>query len=324
MPRGDFEKLTPLMIEAVWNKLRSGMAVKPALRALGLCPGTVRAYLERCGGIRPHPRSRGRGRLSLAEREEISRGLAEGCSLRQIARRLHRAPSTISREVNAGGGRRHYQALKADDRAWARAARPKPWKLVSHPRLCRLVADKLLRRWSPQQSPARGRCPHPGWLKATSPDDEDMQVPPHAGGAPSHESIYRTLFVQPRGALRRELTTYLRTGRALRRPKGARLPDGRGARPGTLHISARPAEASDRAVPGHWEGDLVFGKGMSPLATLVERSTRFLVLVALPRGDHRADAWGHLPRSGGRRCAGRRDHSPAQPPGPVADLGPGP
>ncbi|WP_432486419.1 IS30 family transposase, partial [Kineococcus esterisolvens] len=243
-------------------------------RVLGLCPGTVRAYLERCGGIRPHPRSRGRGRLSLAEREEISRGLAEGCSLRQIARRLHRAPSTIGREVTAGGGRRRYRALKADDRAWARAARPKPWKLVSHPQLCRLVADKLLRRWSPQQIA--------GWLKATFPDDEDMQV--------SHESIYRTLFVQPRGALRRELTIYLRTGRALRRPKGVRLPDGRGARPGTLHISARPAEASDRAVPGHWEGDLVFGKGMSPVATLVERSTRFLMLVALPRGDHRADA----------------------------------
>ncbi|WP_432576754.1 IS30 family transposase, partial [Kineococcus esterisolvens] len=185
-----------------------------------------------------------------------------------------RAPSTIGREVTAGGGRRRYRALKADDRAWARAARPKPWKLVSHPQLCRLVADKLLRRWSPQQIA--------GWLKATFPDDEDMQV--------SHESIYRTLFVQPRGALRRELTIYLRTGRALRRPKGVRLPDGRGARPGTLHISARPAEASDRAVPGHWEGDLVFGKGMSPVATLVERSTRFLMLVALPRGDHRADA----------------------------------
>ncbi len=106
----------------------------------------------------------------------------------------------------------------------------------------------------------------------------------------SHESIYRTLFVQSRGALRKELTRYLRTGRVIRRPKGVRLPDGSGGRPNTLHISERPAEADDRAVPGHWEGDLVFGKNMSPVATLVERKTRFLMLVGLPRGDHQADA----------------------------------
>jgi IS30 family transposase len=137
-----------------------------------------------------------------------------------------------------------------------------------------IVEDKLARRWSPEQIA--------GWLKVTYPKSPEMQV--------SHESIYRTLYVQSRGALRKELTAYLRTGRVIRRPQGVRLSDGRGGRPNTLHISQRPAEAKDRAVPGHWEGDLVFGKHMSPVATLVERSTRFLMLVALPGGDHKADA----------------------------------
>ena len=137
-----------------------------------------------------------------------------------------------------------------------------------------IVEEKLRRRWSPEQIA--------GWLKISHPDDPEMQV--------SHESIYRTLFVQSRGALRKELTAYLRTGRVIRRPQGVRLPDGRGGRPGILNISERPAEAEDRAVPGHWEGDLVFGKHMSPVATLVERSTRFLILVALPDGNHKADA----------------------------------
>ncbi len=132
---------------------------------------------------------------------------------------------------------------------------------------------KLQRRWSPQQIA--------GWLKLSFPDDPEMQV--------SHESIYRALFVQSRGALRKELTAYLRTGRVIRRAQGTRLPDGRGSRPGILNISERPAEAADRAVPGHWEGDLVFGKHMSPIATLVERSTRFVMLVALPSGNHKAD-----------------------------------
>ena len=136
------------------------------------------------------------------------------------------------------------------------------------------MEEKLQRRWSPQQIA--------GWLQLTYPKSPEMQV--------SHESIYRTLYVQSRGALRKELTRYLRTGRVIRRPKGVRLPDGRGGRPNTLHISERPAEVEDRAVPGHWEGDLVFGKGMSPVATLVERKSRFLMLVALPGGNHQADA----------------------------------
>lgn len=274
MAHGDYERLTPQAIDQVWLRLRAGQAAKPTARELGLCTGTVRAYLLRCGGIRPVPRRRAAGRLRLEEREEISRGLAAGRSYRAIARALGRPASTVSREVAANGGTKRYRAARADQSAWARAARPKTCRLTEHPLLRAIVEEKLARRWSPQQIA--------GWLKVTYPNDPEMQV--------SHESIYRTLYVQSRGALRRELTAYLRTGRVIRRPKGVRLPDGRGGRPNTLHISARPAEADDRAVPGHWEGDLVFGKGMSPVATLVERSTRFLMLVALPGGNHKADA----------------------------------
>ncbi len=274
MGHGDYERLTPEAIDQVWLRMRAGQAAKPTARELGLCTGTVRAYLIRCGGIRPEPRRRAVGRLSLVEREEISRGLAAGYSVRAIAVSLGRSPSTVSREVNANGGRRRYRAARADLAAWARATRPKPCKLAGNPVLRAIVEEKLARRWSPQQID--------GWLKVTFPKRPEMQV--------SHESIYRTLYVQSRGALRKELTRYLRTGRVIRRPKGVRLPDGRGGRPNTLHISQRPAEVEDRAVPGHWEGDLVFGKNMSPVATLVERKTRFLLLVGLPRGDHQADA----------------------------------
>ena len=274
MGHGDYERLTPEAIDQVWLRMRAGQAAKPTARELGLCTGTVRAYLIRCGGIRPEPHRRAAGRLSLAEREEISRGLAAGHSVRAIATALGRSPSTVSREVNANGGRRRYRAARADLAAWSRATRPKACKLADNPTLRAIVEEKLARRWSPQQID--------GWLKLTYPKRPEMQV--------SHESIYRTLYVQSRGALRKELTRYLRTGRVIRRPKGVRLPDGRGGRPNTLHISQRPAEVADRAVPGHWEGDLVFGKGMSPVATLVERKTRFLMLVGLPGGNHQADA----------------------------------
>jgi IS30 family transposase len=259
--------------DEIWARLRAGHAAKPTARALGLTTGGVRAYLVRCGGIRPVPRRRSPVRLSLAEREEISRGLAAGRSLRVIAAGLGRAPSTISREVAAHGGRDRYRAAPADQLAWSRARRPQVCKLATHRRLRAMVAAKLQQeQWSPEQIA--------GWLKATYPNDAEMQV--------SHETIYRTLFIQSRGALRKELTKHLRTGRVIRRPAGTRLPDGRGGRPGILNISERPAEAVDRAVPGHWEGDLVFGKRMSPVATLVERSTRFVMLVSLP-GGHKAD-----------------------------------
>ena len=303
MARG-YRRLSSADEDEIWARLRAGHAAKPTARALGLSTGTVRAYLVRCGGIRPDPRRRSAGRLSFADREEISRGLAAGRSLRAIAAGLGRAPSTISREVTAHGGRRRYRAAAADLQAWSRARRPQPCKLATHPDLSAIVGEKLKQRWSPQQIA--------GWLKTIHPDDPEMQV--------SHETIYRTLFVQSRGALRKELTAHLRTGRVIRRPQGTRLPDGRGGRPGILNISERPAEADDRAVPGHWEGDLVFGKRMSPVATLVERSTRFVMLVELPGGHHKADvvadalaaAIGRLPGQLARSLTWDQGHEMAQ------------
>jgi IS30 family transposase len=189
-----------------------------------------------------------------------------------IAAGLGRAPSTVSREVAANGGRAGYRALAADRAAWARGCRPKPTKLGRWPGLRSMVEDKLELRWSPEQIS--------GWLRRRFPTETVMQCR-------TRRSTGR-LFVQARGDLRHELTRCQRTKRAMRRPKGTRLPDGRGVRPNILNISARPAEAADRAVPGHWEGDLVFGRSMSPVATLVERSTRCLMLVGLPDG-HRAE-----------------------------------
>ena len=211
-------------------------------------------------------------RLSFAEREEVSRGLAGGESLRSIARRLGRSPSTISREVVANGGRRRYRACRADKAAVGRARRPKPSKLASCDRLRAVVEGKLELRWSPAQIS--------GWLVEEFPDDPEMRV--------SHETIYVSLFVQARGALRKELTRYLRSGHTSRRPRGHTVMNGQGQLRGTLNIRERPAEADDRAVPGHWEGDLLMGKRMHAMATLVERKTRFVMLIALPDG-HAAD-----------------------------------
>jgi IS30 family transposase len=264
--------LSPAEVDEVWRRWRSGQAVKVLAREMRRHPSTVRDLLKRTGGIRPVPRRRWELRLTVVEREEISRGVAAGQSLRTIAARLGRAPSTISREVACNGGRGNYRALAADRAAWTRAVRPKQTKLARYPGLRAMVEDKLELSWSPEQIA--------GWLRRRFPTGTVMHV--------SHETIYRSLFVQARGDLRHELTRYLRTGRATRRPAGRRLPDGRGVRPNILNISQRPAEAVDRAVPGHWEGDLVFGRGMSPVATLVERSTRYLMLVGLPDG-HRAE-----------------------------------
>src|SRR6266487_3853342 len=211
-------------------------------------------------------------RLSLAEREEISRGLAAGEPVREIARRLGRAPSTVCREVAANGGRDQYRACAADRRAVRLMRRPKPAKLARCPRLREAVESKLERRWSPEQIAA--------WLKISYPDDPEMRV--------SHETIYLSLFVQSKGALRKELARYLRQGRARRRPRGLSVMNGQGQLRGTVHISQRPAEASDRAVPGHWEGDLLFGTRSSTVATLVDRKSRFVMLVGLP-GGHTAD-----------------------------------
>jgi transposase, IS30 family len=210
--------------------------------------------------------------LSLVEREEISRGLASGESLRTIAALLGRAPSTISREVTANGGRRGYRALPADRRAVRHMRRPKPAKLATCGRLRRIVESKLELRWSPQQIS--------GWLEREYPTDPEMRV--------SHETIYLSLYVQSRGALRKELTRFLRRGHGTRRPRGHRVMNGQGQLGGTINIRERPAEANDRAVPGHWEGDLLMGKRMHAMATLVERKSRFVMLVALPHG-HAAD-----------------------------------
>jgi IS30 family transposase len=211
-------------------------------------------------------------RLSLAEREEISRGLVAGESLRSIAARLGRAPSTVSREVARHGGRRRYRAVGADRRAVRAQRRPKRCKIALSARLREAVEEKLELEWSPEQIS--------GWLVEAFPDDPEMRV--------SHETIYLSLFVQARGALRKELARHLRTGRHTRRPLGHSVMNGQGQLRDTVHISERPAEAEDRAVPGHWEGDLVFGEGMTAIATLVERKTRFVMLVALPNG-HTAD-----------------------------------
>ena len=211
-------------------------------------------------------------RLSLREREEISRGLAAGESRRSIARRLGRSPSTIVREVARNGDARRYRACAADRAALARARRPKVAKLAACPRLRAVVESKLELRWSPQQIS--------GWLVEEFPNDPEMRV--------SHETIYLSLFVQARGALRKELTRFLRSKHTTRRPRGHTVMNGQGQLRATLNIRERPAEANDRAVPGHWEGDLLMGKRMHAIATLVERKSRFVMLVALPNG-HSAD-----------------------------------
>jgi IS30 family transposase len=210
----------------------------------------------------------------LAEREEISRGIARGESDRSIGRALGRSHTTIAREISRCGGRRRYRAHFADEEAWLRARRPKPTKLERCPELARVVAERLRLDHSPEQIAA--------WLRLEHPDNERMQV--------SHETIYRSLYVQSRGALKRELSRHLRTGRSKRQPRGSsRRGQGRGKIRDMVMISERPPEVADRAVPGHWEGDLLMGTKTSAIATLVERQTRYCQLVALPDG-FRADA----------------------------------
>jgi IS30 family transposase len=230
--------------------------------------------LNSTGGVRPRPRRRSERCLSAAEREEISRGLARGESFRAIAGQIGRPHPTVSREVKRNGGRRRYRARSAEAAAWRRARRPKPSKLAANAGLRAVVSEKLRRNWSPEQISA--------WLRRTYSDDPGMRV--------SHETIYLSLFIQSRGALRRELCEHLRSGRRLRRPPAQRAKrQGQGQIPNKVMISERPAEASDRAVPGHWEGDLLLGLKPSGIATLVERSTRYLQLLALPDG-HKAEA----------------------------------
>jgi IS30 family transposase len=227
----------------------------------------VQRLLVKTGGVKSRAKPQSALRLSLPEREEISRGLLAGDSCRGIARRLGRAPSTVSRDVAAAGQRQRYRAWRAEEAAHRRAHRPKSAKLIAVPRLRRAVEQGLRRRWSPQQIAAR--------LVLDYPDDLEMRV--------SHETIYQSLFVQGRGALRQELTRCLRTGRVQRRPLGRAT--GSGQLQHMVLISDRPAEVEDRAVPGHWEGDLILGRrAQSAIGTLVERQTRFVMLVDLRAG----------------------------------------
>jgi transposase, IS30 family len=256
--------------QTIWDMREAGVPVKRIARHLGRQNVSLRKFIADAGGKRPTPRQRSELRLSLEEREEISRGLAAGDSIRAIAEGLGRSPSTVCREVNANGGRKKYRALVADRAACRRALRPKRAKLAQCRRLRRVVERKLEANWSPQQVSA--------WLASQYPDRPEMQV--------SHETIYQSLFVQSRGALRKELHSCLRTGRAMRRPKtyvkGNRI--GAGKIKDMVMISERPAEVKDRAVPGHWEGDLIFGKKMTSIGTLVERHSRYVLLLKLPNG----------------------------------------
>lgn len=249
------------------RRFRSGESLAVAAEAVGCSANSVQRFLAKMGGMAVRAPARSDARLSIAEREEVSRGIQAGDSFRKIAARIGRAPSTVSREVRLAGGRESYRAHLAEQGARQRARRPRPFKLVENARLRHEVEDGLRQRWSPQQIAAR--------LKVDHPDDPELRV--------SHETIYSSLFVQARGALRKELATCLRTGRTRRRPdKRTYL---RGKINDMVMISERPAEAEDRAVPGHWEGDLIIGKdGKSAIGTLVERKTRFVVLLRLPNG----------------------------------------
>jgi len=254
----------------LWERWRRGESLTDIAQALQRAVGRVHSIVATEGGIAPSPRRRSRVALTATEREEISRGLAEGRSVRGLAARLRRAPSTISREIRRHGGRQRYRAQTADRRAWARGRRPKVCRLATQPRLRRAVAAKLARQWSPQQIA--------GWLRATFPSDPDMQV--------SHETIYRTLFVQSRGVLKRELLQHLRRERRFRHARAARRVGHRQGRIiDAVSIRERPADVADRAVPGHWEGDLLVGGRSSYVATLVERQSRYVVLVRLPNKE---------------------------------------
>lgn len=252
----------------LWRRWQAGESYNAIAAALGRDATRVCRTVAAEGGMAPAPRKRSRLALTEREREEISRGLAGQQSLRAIAQRLRRAPSTISREIHRNGGVGRYRAERADRRAWARAQRPKTCRLAGRPRLRAVVAEKLACQWSPQQIA--------GWLRHTFPSDADMHV--------SHETIYRSLFVQSRGVLKRELLQHLRQRQRFRHARAATKPGHhRGRIPDAVSIRERPAEVTDRAVPGHWEGDLLLGaRHKSQVATLVERQSRYVILVRVP------------------------------------------
>ena len=251
----------------IWDRRSKGESLSAIARHVGRAVETIRRHVLLTGGVRPRPRTRSRRELTVIEREEISRGLAAQHSCHAIARRIQRAPSSVSREVARNGGRVGYRAAEAEHASLRRGRRPKASKLALYPLLRAEVEARLSLRWSPQQISA--------FLKVEYAQDPEMQI--------SHETIYLTLFVQSRGALRKELARHLRTRRLVRQPT-KRLPSGHGQIVDKIMISERPAEAADRAVPGHWEGDLLLGTKNNGIGTLVERSTRYAMLFTLPNG----------------------------------------
>jgi IS30 family transposase len=254
----------------MWDRWQQGESLHNIAALFDRSHGSIAGILARTGGIRPTERRRSSLALTLAEREEISRCVVAGESVRSIAATLGRAPSTVSRELRRNGGRQRYRAHQADQAAWDRSRRPKACKLAQNRALAGMVAKKLQLEWSPRQIA--------GWLKLGFPDNESYQV--------SHETIYRTLFIQARGALKKELLAHLRRSRGMRRSRHYthKTPD-RGRLKDTISIRERPAEVEDRAVPGHWEGDLLFGSNNSQIATLVERHTRYVMLARVESKD---------------------------------------
>jgi IS30 family transposase len=263
-------KLSSTQRADMWNRWKAGQSLNAIGRALGKDKQVIHFLLARHGGIAPRARRRSKLALTLAEREDISRGIASGCSMRAIAQGLSRACSTVSREVARHGGRSQYRANQADQQAWEAALRPKACRLALHEKLRTLVASKLMQDWSPEQIS--------GWLKQSYPDDESLRV--------SHETIYRSLFIQARGALKQELVRHLRSQRRIRRSRHSSVHGhSQGKIVDAISIRERPAEVEDRAIPGHWEGDLLRGARNSHVATLVERHSRFCMLVKVPGKD---------------------------------------
>ncbi len=257
----------------IWSRWKAGQTLHEIGRAYGKCHNTIRAVLLPRGGIPPLARRRSRLALTFSEREDISRGMASGLSIREIAGGLHRAASTVSREIARHGGRPAYRAYAADQQAWNAALRPKRCLLAVNSELRDVVASKLMLDWSPEQIA--------GWLKTQYPHDEGMRV--------SHETIYRSLFIQARGVLKKELMDYLRSKRRMRRSRhSSEHGHSRGQIVDAVSIRERPAEAEDRAIPGHWEGDLLSGGKNSYIETLVERHSRFLMLVKVPSKETEA------------------------------------
>ena len=254
----------------MWDRWQKGESLHSIAKLFDRGHGSIAGIISRTGGIRPPTRNRSSTALTLSEREDISRGLASNQSLRAIAFLLNRSPSTISREINRNGGYDLYRATQADQSAWDRAKRPKRCKLASNRPLSRTVAIKLKLNWSPQQIA--------GWLKRKYPGDDRNHV--------SHETIYRSLYIQARGVLKKELLQYLRTQRVMRRSKHSSLKrSGHGQIKNAVSISERPASVEDRAVPGHWEGDLIGGSKNSYIATLVERHSRYVMLAKVKNKD---------------------------------------